>query len=301
MTVRANGTAATGGFESGCTGFIPARAANPGGRATLAPMRSIPRFLALAALAAISVPARADLVLTRKTHTDAYTTPDGEVPAKDGTIVVWVGKDRLRLDDGERAIVVRLDTKKLHVIDPSTKSGSTVDLPVDLVKLAPPDVSPMLAQMAQAMKVTSETTTETRQIQAWNATKSLVHLGGIADATMTVWVTKDLPIDQGSYVELVGHAMSVRPGGTQIANEMRKLGGVSVLTDRVQKTGGMTMHSRDELVSAEAKDAPPGTYDIPADYAVRPFDAMEEIVRSMPRRPLPAPTPAPAPPAPAPR
>lgn len=278
---------------------------NDGAVGTLRVMKITTSRLALAAIAALAVPARADLVLTRKTHTDAYTTPDGEVPAKDGTIVVWVGKDRLRLDDGERAIVVRLDAKKLHVIDPSTKSGSTVDLPVDLVKLAPPDVSPMLAQMAQAMKVTSETTTETRQIQTWNATKSLVHLGGIADATMTVWVTKDLPIDQVSYVELVGHAMSVRPGGTQIASEMRKLGGVSVLTERVQKTGGMTLHSRDELVSAETKDAPAGIYDIPADYAVKPFDAMEEIVRSMPRRPLPAPapapTPAPAPPAPAPR
>jgi hypothetical protein len=263
-------------------------------------MRTLTRLLAVAAIAALSVPARADLVLTRKTHADAYMTPDGEVRAKDGSIVVWVGKDRLRLDDGERVIVVRLDTKKLFVIDPAAKTASTVDLPVDLVKLAPPEVSPMLAQMAPSMKVTSETTTETRQIQTWNATKSLVHLGGTADATLTVWVTKDLPIDRENYVELVSHAMSVRPGGTLVASEMRKLGGVSVLTERVQRTGGMTLRSRDELVSAETKDAPAGTYDIPADYAVKPFDAMEEIVRSMPRRPL-APAPAPAPPGSTPR
>ncbi len=257
-------------------------------------MHAHSRLFAVAALAVLALPARADLVLTRKTHTDAYTLPDGEVPAKDGTIVVWAGKDRLRLDDGERVIVVRLDTKKIHVLDPVAKTASTTDIPVDLVTLAPPDVSKMLADMGKSMKVSSETTTETRKIHTWDATKSIVRLGGSANATMTVWVTKDLPLDRENYADLVGHAMSIRPGGTMVAAEMRKLGGVSVLTEREQQSGGATMKSRDEMVSAETKDAPAGIYDVPADYTAKPFDAMEEIVRSMPRRPLPA-TPPPAP------
>lgn len=242
-----------------------------------------------AALAALSSSARADVVLTRRTHTDAYTLPDGEVPAKDGTIVVWVGKDRLRLDDGERVVVVRLDTKKLHLIDPRAKSASTTDLPVDLLKLTPPEVSAMLTQMTHSMTVSAETTAETRKFQDWNATKSTVRLGGSADATLTVWVTKDLPLDRDNYVELVSHAMSIRPGGSMVASEMRKFGGVSVLTERVQKAGGATLRSKDELVSAETKEAPAGTYDIPADYAAKPFDAMDEILRSMPKRPQAAP------------
>jgi len=242
-------------------------------------------------LATLAGSARADLVLTRKTHTEAYATPTGEVPAKDGAIVVWVGKDRLRLDDGERVVVVRLDTKKLHLIDPAAKTASTTDLPVDLLKLAPPEVSTMLAQMGRTMTASTETTAETQKLQSWNATKSLVKLSGTADATLTVWVTKDLSLDRDNYFDLVSHAMSIRPGGSMVAAEMRKLGGVSVLTERVQKAGGLTMRSRDELISAETKEAPPGTYDIPADCAVKPFDAMDEILRSMPKRPT-APAPA---------
>ncbi|MCY2959520.1 MAG: hypothetical protein NTY35_05080 [Planctomycetota bacterium] len=252
-------------------------------------MRHQPRLLVAVAITALSGFVRADLVLTRKTHTEAHTTSSGDVQARDNTVVVWVGKDRLRLDDGERVVIVRLDAKKLHLIDPTAKVASTTDLPVDIVKLAPPEVSTMLAQMAQTMKVTSEQTTETRQFQGWNATKGLVRMSGTADATITVWVTKDLPLDRESYVELVSHAMSIRPGGAMVAAEMRKFGGVSVLTERVQTAGPTTMRSRDELVSAETKEAPPGTYDIPADYTVKPFDAMDEILRSMPRGPAPAP------------
>ena len=91
------------------------------------------------------------------------------------------------------------------------------------------------------------------------------------------------------------HAMSVRPGGTALAAEMRKFGGVSVLTERVQTTTGIQLRSRDELVSAKTQDAPAGTYDVPADYTLKPFDAVEEIARSMPKRPQPAAKPAPTP------
>jgi len=249
-------------------------------------MHALSRLFAVAALAVLSVPVRADLVLTRKTHNAAYTMPDGEVPARDSTTVVWVGKDRLRVDDGERIIVVRLDTQKLHVLDPLTKTAATTDLPVDLAALTPPDMAKLLADMGKSMKITSDTTTETRKIQGWDATKSVVRVG--ANATITVWTTNDLPLERANYDQLVGHAMSIRPGGAQVSTEMRKLGGVSVLTEREQTSNGVTMRSRDEIVSAETKDAPAGTYEVPADYTAKPFDAMEEITRSMPRRPLPA-------------
>jgi hypothetical protein len=263
-------------------------------------MRTPIRFAVLA-LAALSSTARADVLLTRKTHQDAYKTPEGEVPAKDGTTLVWVGKDRLRLEDGERITLVRLDAKKLFVLDPVTKTASSVDLPVDLVKLAPPEIAQMLSRMTTAITLTSETTTETKRIQEWDTTKSVVRMGGSANAEITVWITKDSGVDNAAYADLVAHAMSVRPGGTALAAEMRKFGGVSALTERVQTTAGIQLRSRDELVSAKTQDAPPGTYDVPADYTLKPFDAVEEIARSMPKRPVPAPKPLPAPePAPAP-
>lgn len=256
--------------------------------------------LSFVALAALSLSVHADVLLTRKTHTDAYKTPEGEVPAKDGTTQVWVGKDRLRLEDGERVVLVRLDAKKLFVLDPVAKTASSADLPVDLAKLAPPDIAQMLSRMTGAITLTSETTTETKRIAEWDATKSVVRMGGSANAEITVWITKDSGVDNAAYADLVAHAMSVRPGGTQLAAEMRKFGGVSVLTERAQTTAGIQLRSRDELVSAKTQDAPAGTYDVPADYTLKPFDAVEEIARSMPKRPQPPPAPTNPPPAPAP-
>jgi hypothetical protein len=247
-------------------------------------MRS-PSLLLAAALAALAPRALADVLLTRRTENEAYETPTGAVPAKASATTVWVGADRLRIDDGERVVIVRLDQKQVHVIDPVGKTASTLDLPVDFAKLAPPDVAPMLETMARTTTVATETTAETRRIRDWNAQKSVVRLGGGASASLTVWISKDLPIDPATYTTLVSHAMSVRPGGSIVAAEIRKLGGVSVLTEREQKTGGLTLRSRDELVSAEVREAPAGTYEIPTGFALKPFDALAEIQRSMPKRP----------------
>ncbi|MBL8862529.1 MAG: hypothetical protein JNK02_11025 [Planctomycetes bacterium] len=238
-----------------------------------------------ACLALLAPSAQADVLLTRKTRAEAYRTPEGEVPAKESTTTIWVGKDRLRMDDGERVVVVRLDQKQVHLLDPASKVASTLDLPVDLAKLAPPEVSRMLEGLVRGTTVTSATSAESQRVGAWNARRSVVRLGGTAEASITVWTTQELPLDPAAYAELVSHAMSVRPGGALVAEEMRKLGGISVLTEREQKTGGLVLRSRDELVAVETKDAPAGLYEIPAGFTVQAFDPLAEIMRSLPKRP----------------
>jgi hypothetical protein len=56
-------------------------------------------------------------------------------PAKDSTEVTWIGKDRMRIEDGNDVTIVRTDLKKMYMLDMQAKTFTALDLPVDIEKL----------------------------------------------------------------------------------------------------------------------------------------------------------------------
>src|SRR5262245_25290562 len=109
---------------------------------------------ALALAAAASHPAPADLVVTKEKHSDALKMPGHEQPAQDTREVSWIGKDRLRVEEGSKVTLVRADLKKLYLIDTQAKTYSAVDLPFDMKKYVPPEMAGMLDQMMPKATVT---------------------------------------------------------------------------------------------------------------------------------------------------
>ena len=62
------------------------------------------------------------------------------------------------------------------------------------------------------------------------------------------------------------------PGGAAMATEMKKVEGLPILVERTQTMGPMETKSSDEVTAVASKDAPEGAYDVPKDYAEKPFD-----------------------------
>jgi hypothetical protein len=56
---------------------------------------------------------------------------------------------------------------------------------------------------------------------------------------------------------------------------MAKIDGISVLTENTMNIMGNTMKTREEIVSAESKPAPAGTYDVPAGLTKETFNPMK--------------------------
>ena len=79
---------------------------------------------ALLALAVLALPlaAGADTLYTMKSHTDAFKMGGQSQPAKDETVKVWVSGDRLRRDEGEQSMILRMDKNRLYVVDHEDKT-----------------------------------------------------------------------------------------------------------------------------------------------------------------------------------
>lgn len=244
-------------------------------------MRTLSRIALIAALASPAL--SADLMITQTKHTDASKGQGGrEQPAKDVTSTIWLGKDRMRVEDGENVFIIRADTKKMYMLDTKSKTASVMDLPFDMKKYVPPEVAPMFESMMAGMKSTLTPTTETKKIGEWTATKytmtSVRPMGPAGDATTVeeIWATKDIAVDRSAWNELYGAMMSFS-GGPAAAEEMKKLEGMPILVERTQTMMGQTTKSKDQITAVASKDAPEGAYDVPKDFTQKPFNPMEDM------------------------
>ena len=233
--------------------------------------------LALSAL----LPARAlaaDFVIHKDKHTDRATIMGQEQPAKDSKETTWIGQDRMRVEEGDKVTIVRLDLKKMYVLDTKAKTSSTLDLPVDLSKYISADMKPMMDQMFGQMKFTVTPTTETRKIQDWNTTKYTMTMsmpmGGSIDQVM--WVA-DIGGRREKWNELNAALLSASPVRAGLAEEMKKVEGFPVAVERTMRIMGSETKSTETVVSVEDKDAPEGHYDLPKDFKDKPYDPMAEV------------------------
>lgn len=226
----------------------------------------------------LALPAAADTVLKMKSHTDAFQVMGQSQPARDAEITYWIGDDRALRDDGETATLLRADEDKLYVLNHAEETYSVLELPVDLASLFPEQSRQQMEQMLQAMEMTAsvEPTDERKEVNGFSARRYDVVLENQMGMKVesTVWATEDLDVDLESFHRMSRAMASLQPGGAAVAEELLQVAGIPVLMEtRIEGMGGSTT-SREELVSAETKDAPPGTYDVPEGYEEQEFNPM---------------------------
>ena len=238
-------------------------------------------LLTAVALALSVSPAFADLEVVKKTHTDATKARNKEVPAKDTQTTIWLTKDRMHIVSDEMTAIVRLDQKKLVLLDDKAKTWTAIDLPFDMKKYLPPEAAGMIEQMMnkQALTAKVEAKDETKKFGEWNAKRYEITLsqGSKVMSTEVVWTTKDLKADISGFGEMYASLTSMNPMSKNLATELKKLEGFPVHSERTQTlpTGG-EQKSTEDLVSATEKEAPAGIYEAPAGYKEKPFDPMSE-------------------------
>lgn len=262
-------------------------------------MGSLSRLLTGLAACALAHAAGADVVLHKTSRTEAYTLQGKPVPARDTQQTVWIGADRLRIEDEAATIVVRMDQKKLWILNPRGKSYSQLDLPLDPAKFLPQEALGAYEQIAATTHVVVTPTDETKTFGAWTARKFQIQATLPVDQKVasTVWATRDLPIDLASYQVLNGALTSLQIGGDRLASELRKVDGVNVRVERVRSVGGAEIRQVEEVTSVETKDPSLDTYVVPEGWSEKPFNPFESVLRTAKAAaPAKAPAPAPTPP-----
>ena len=234
--------------------------------------------LALAILTLLAPLASADLLLSSKSHTDAYMLFGKDVPAKDSTSTLWLGKDRMRIESEGLNAIVRLDTKKLILLDGKEKVWRAIELPFDFKRYLPPEKVLLAEQMfgARALTAKLEERDETKKFGEWNAKRweLTLSLQGYAITQETIWATSELKADAAAFAEMYTALMSITPENRNLVKELPRLKGIPVRRERTQNVSGVSVATLEEVLSALEKDAPAGIYDPPADYAEKPYELL---------------------------
>jgi len=227
--------------------------------------------------------AGADTKIVQQSHQDAFSMMGRSQPAKDDEQVTWIGGDRMRVDQGESSMVVRLDLKKMFFLDHSNKTSSAVDLPFDLKQYLPPQMGEQMLQMMK-FEVTVTPRDETRTIGDWQTRRyDITMKSAMMTVESTYWVSSDIEIDFTLYHELYQQILAAQPGLAKLGEELKKIDGYPVVQEGVMKMsmmGDTTIGMSTTTTSIEEISPPDGLYDPPSDYADEPFDFAKRMQQS---------------------
>jgi len=237
-----------------------------------------PAILIIIALAFSPTLVNADHVIKGKKHTDAFSMMGRSEPAKDEETTTWLGKDKMRQDVGELTTLIRIDKNKMYMINHSDKTYSEIDLPFNLGDILPPEAKQMMDTMDISSSITD--TGETQTINNWNCKKYIVEIsismmGMGMPMKMEMWTSKDLGINLNEFKELYTKTLAANPMFKDFIPDFEKMEGYPVLTEFSMDMMGAQQKYREEVLSAEKKGAPAGTYDLPEGYTkttYNPFD-----------------------------
>ncbi len=244
-------------------------------------MRSLYRRLSLLLLAGalIAGGAAADQVITMQSHADAVTVMGQKSPAKDYTQTYWFGNDRMRVDDDENSTIMRLDQKKLYLLDHAQKTFSAIDLPVDFKKLVDPEMAGMMEQMMQMM-APSVTVTATGQSGSFAGYACDYYDVAVKVAMMQINTTgcysDKILTHTARYQALAEAQAELVPNASWMKDLAQKIKGFPVRTETTTAMGKKSFKNWQELKSVEERTAPEGLYAPPAGYREVKFDPMAQ-------------------------
>ena len=228
---------------------------------------------------------RADIFMKQKMHTEGFQMMGQSQPAKDEITTIWITSDKLRSDNPEQSIIMRLDQNKMYMLDHAKKTyaempleigkamGDKIDQAMEEEGMDEQQKANMMGMMKgmTQMKLTVTPTDETKKIGEWNCRKYLQNLQTMMGPTEgEIWATEDLKVDPELYAQyrtaMMGKGGMFGGAMEEMANEMKKIKGVPVLTITTVNMMGASMKSTQELLEFREGTAPSGYFNIPSGY-----------------------------------
>ena len=224
--------------------------------------------------------AAADLKVVKMTHRDGFAVMGQTQPAQDVEQTTWIGDDRMVMEQGASATIIRLDTNKLIVVDHTEKSYSVLDLPINLDSLMPEGMAEQMKAM-MTFDVTVTPSDEVKTVGKWKAQRYEMKMTSkMMTMEATLWASEHPAFDQEAYFNMAQHMASLQPGMADVTKEMHKVKGLVVEQEGVMTMtmmGDISVKTSERTSSIEKLDPPAGIYDPPADYTEKPFDFMSQI------------------------
>jgi hypothetical protein len=239
------------------------------------------RLVASALLVLFASPAFAADVLVRiKTHSDAIAVGGQSQPARDAVAEQWYAPGKTAQSSGDSGFIVDLDTNMAYMVNHRDKSYVALPLPIDIVKVLPPEVAQQAAMMQMTATVAPASDTRTilsLSCAGWDATLTMMGM----PMKMRVWTSTGVP------AALLAYSAKVTPVFIQgqmrltaeSAKEFAKITGFQMATELTADIMGARMRTTTEVIEISERPAPAGTFGPPAGYTQKATLSMQDLQR----------------------
>lgn len=225
----------------------------------------------------------ADVYIKSKVHTDAIEIMGQKQPAKDEITEQWIGNNTFAQKMAAQSTVVDLDKNLMYIIFHASKSYVEAQLPLDLSKLLPPEMAPMLQMIKVTIKVAPSG--ETKKIGNWNCQGYHVNMNvTMMEMKMKIWATTDVPFDwkkfqDKMYPAVMKATMAQMNLDEAAINEFKKIKGFQVASEINMAVMGTNVGVTSQVLEISKKPAPAGIYAPPPGYSKKDKLSMTDMKR----------------------
>jgi hypothetical protein len=214
---------------------------------------------------AVSVLLAADVYIKTNVHTDAFSMMGKDQPAKDQVTEQWVGNNQLANITSDKIIIKDMNKNLMFIVNPKEKSYVQATLPLDMSKLVPQEMAPMLAMMKVTVKVTPNG--KTQKIGKWNCSGYDVDITQMMmQQKMKVWATTDVPFDWKAFAKMDANVSKTQFMDDTAIAEYMKIKGYQISSEMTIPMGVANLKVTTQVVEITKKDAPAGIYVVPAGF-----------------------------------
>jgi hypothetical protein len=220
----------------------------------------------------------ADYYIKQISHTDAFAMMGQEQPARDDTIHMWLGDNRMAMEMPQMKVIIDLGKDVMYWINHQNKSYVEMTLPLDLDKYFPAQVMQMMGDVSMTVAATGEKQTFGRwDCAGYDMTVNIMMM----EMKQKIWASTDVPFDWKDYSQKMMPKLSqaMMRLGDESLKEMLKIEGFQIRTETTMNMMGSDMKTWQEVQEITKKDAPAGTYGPPEGYTKKDKLDLTDIQR----------------------
>lgn len=225
---------------------------------------------------AITVFLSADVYIKSNVHTDAFAMMGKNQPAKDEVMEQWIGKNQMANITGDKVMILDMNKNVMFIVNPKEKTYIEAALPLDMSKLIPKEMAPMMAMMKMTVKVNPNG--KTQKIGKWNCT------GYDVDMTMSmmqmkskIWATTEVPFDWKSFSKMYANVAKMQFMDDSSTAEFMKINGYQIFSEMTMNVMGSDMKVTTQVSEITEKAAPAGAYSVPAGFTKKDSLSLQDM------------------------
>jgi len=223
-----------------------------------------------------SVLLSADIYIKSTIHTDAFAMMGKNQPAKDEFTEQWIGNNQMANITGDKVMIMDMNKNVMFIVSPKEKSYVETTLPLDMSKLIPKEMAPMVGMMKLTVKVTPNG--QTQKISKWNCTGYDVDMSmSMMQMKMKVWATTEVPFDWKAFAKMYANVSKMSFMDDAAIAEFMKIVGFQVASEMTMNMMGANMKITTQVTEITKKDAPAGIYTVPAGFSKKDNLSLQDL------------------------